>query len=131
MSRYLIDTNIIVDFWRGKTFFKNFDFGKDCSINVIILSELYCGAEKSSNPAKSKKLIESFIKDFDIEIVDINKETAKFYGLLRSKLEKKGERLEDFDLIIASSCVQFDMTLITNNIKHFRRIKNLRILKPV
>ena len=131
MLKYLIDTNVIIDFWRGDLFFKNFTFGKNTSISTIVLAELYCGAEKSKNPAKERKRIEKFIKDFDIEIINVDTDTAKIYGVLRSSLEKNGIRLEDFDLIIASTALQNNMTLVTKNIKHFERLLNLDILKPL
>ena len=45
------------------------------------------------------------------------------YGVL------KGENIcyEDFDLMIASICLANDLILITNNTKHFDRIKELKI----
>lgn len=131
MSKYLIDTNVIIDFWRGKNFFQNFTFGKNTSISTVVLSELYCGAEKSKNPSKERKKVEEFIKDFDIEIISVDSSIAKIYGVLRSRLEKKGVRLEDFDLLIASTALQNNMTLVTSNTKHFERLQDLNILKPV
>ncbi len=129
MSKYLIDTNVIVDFWRGKNYLRDFSFDR-VSISVLVLSELYAGAEKSVNPSKSRKQIEDFVKDYDINVVDIDTNIAKIYGLIRATLEKKGEKLEDFDLLIASTAVAEDKILVTSNIKHFQRIKNLKVIKP-
>ena len=129
MSKYLIDTNVIVDFWRGRNSVRDFSFDR-VSISVLVLSELYAGAEKSTNPTKSKSQIEDFVKDYDIKIIYIDTNIAKIYGLIRATLEKKGEKLEDFDLLIASTAIAEDKILVTNNTKHFQRIKNLKIIKP-
>lgn len=40
---------------------------------------------------------------------------------------KKGELIEDADLLIAATCIVNDLVLITNNRKHFSRIEGLDI----
>jgi predicted nucleic acid-binding protein len=42
-------------------------------------------------------------------------------------LEKSGTRLDDFDLTIASCELAHNLTLVTNNLKHFSRIEGLKI----
>jgi tRNA(fMet)-specific endonuclease VapC len=42
-------------------------------------------------------------------------------------LEKSGSRLDDFDLTIASCALAHNLTLVTNNLKHFSRIEGLKI----
>ena len=43
--------------------------------------------------------------------------------------ESKGERLADFDLLIASTALVSKSVLGTGNVKHFKRIKGLKIYK--
>ncbi len=47
--------------------------------------------------------------------------------MLKSKLEKAGKPLDDFDLILASTALTHNLILVTNNEKHFQRIKGLKI----
>jgi tRNA(fMet)-specific endonuclease VapC len=42
-------------------------------------------------------------------------------------LRAKGELLEDFDLLIAATASSLSLTLVTNNLDHFRRIDGLRL----
>jgi len=44
-----------------------------------------------------------------------------------STLKRRGELIGDADILIAASCLVRDMTLITNNENHFRRIDNLPV----
>ena len=42
-------------------------------------------------------------------------------------LEKDGEIIDDADLFIAACAVDINATLVTNNEKHFKRIKELKV----
>jgi tRNA(fMet)-specific endonuclease VapC len=94
-------------------------------ISVITLMELYYGAYKSdklsSNLAKVRTIENTF------EIIPNGKESAENFGMLKASLEKSGTRLDDFDLIIASCALAHNLTLVTNNSKHFSRIEGLKI----
>jgi len=52
-------------------------------------------------------------------------ETARVYGRLRAKLEKKGIIKSEPDLRIASVAIQHKLILITGNMKHFENIPGL------
>ena len=47
----------------------------------------------------------------------------------RGRLRKEGKAIGDFDLLIASTCLHYDLTLLTDNIKHFGMVENLKILE--
>ncbi len=79
--------------------------------------ELYYGAYKSQkvtgNLAKIKMLEQS------IEMIPLGQESAEIFGMLKAQLEIQGNRLDDFDLAIASSALAHNLTLVTNNAEHF------------
>ena len=52
---------------------------------------------------------------------------ARRCGHLKAALEEQGEPLDDLDLQIASIALVYDLPLATNNTKHFKRVKDLRI----
>lgn len=87
--------------------------------------ELYYGAYKSqkisANLAKIKILEQS------IETIPVGLESTEIFGLLKAQLEVSGNRLDDFDLIIASCAMAHNLTLVTNNTKHFERIDGLKL----
>lgn len=49
------------------------------------------------------------------------------YGEIRYKLEHKGQRVDQFDLLIGATAIHHKMTLVTSNIKHFERMDGLEI----
>jgi len=125
---YLLDTDTMIFSLKGDDAIqKNLErhINDPIKLSVITLMELYYGAYKSkkvaSNLAKIKTLEQS------LEILQIGIESTEIFGMLKSQLEKKGSRLDDFDLLIASCALAHNLTLVTNNIKHFRRIKGLKL----
>ena len=51
----------------------------------------------------------------------------KEYGEIRHSLEGSGQRIDQFDLLIAATALHQQMTLVTSNLKHFERIQGLEI----
>ena len=125
---YLLDTDIIIYNLKGHDAVrKNLQrYSEDpMKISIITLLELYYGAYKSekvtSNLAKVKTLENAF------EVISTAKESAEVFGKLKTTLEKSGTRLDDFDLIIASCAMAHNLTLVTNNVVHFKRINGLKL----
>lgn len=94
-------------------------------ISVPTLMELYYGAYKSqkktSNLSKVKTLAQG------MEVVPAGPEIADIFGLMKSDMEVAGTRLDDFDLTIAAIALAHNLTLVTNNEKHFGRIDGLKL----
>jgi tRNA(fMet)-specific endonuclease VapC len=55
-------------------------------------------------------------------------EVCKIFGKERARLRKLGSPIGDLDLLIASICLRYDLTLLTDNIREFERVENLKIL---
>ena len=71
------------------------------------------------------------MKDFlsGVSILEINEETCKIFGRERARLHKMGTPISDLDLLIASTCFHHNLILLTDNIRDFERIENLKILR--
>ena len=124
---FLLDTDIIIYSLTGnETVQKNLNRHIDdaIAVSVITLMELYYGAHKSenisSNLAKIKNLEQS------LDIIPIGMESTQVFGMLKFQLEREGTRLDDFDLIIASCALTNNLTLVTNNTRHFKRVSGLK-----
>ena len=125
---YLLDTDTIIYNLKGDLKVQEnlrLHVNDLIQISIITLMELYYGAYKSqhvdANIAKIKTLEQS------LEIFTTGQETAEIYGRLKAKLESVGSRLDDFDLIIASTALTHNLVLVTNNEKHFQRIEGLKL----
>ncbi len=124
---YLLDTNVIIDHLRGKKLISEEIMLGGAAVSVITLAELFCGAEKSANPNKQKARIEKILNE--TEVLPVTLQNVQIYAQERARLEKAGIILEYFDLLIAATALSYEATLVTNNQKHFARIKGLKLLK--
>src|SRR6266516_228838 len=72
---------------------------------------------------------EDDLNDFlaDVSIIEIDKETCKVFGRERGRLRAKKKTVADFDLLIGATALQHNMTLLTNNRRHFHMVEGLRI----
>lgn len=124
--KYLIDTDVLIDNLRHKARLdeKVVEAG---ATSIINLGELVYGAFKGTDPEKALGILENFLADLEIEIINLEKETIFIFGELKANLEKKGARLDDFDLLIAAVAIVNKLTLVTRNFMHFKRVKGLKL----
>jgi predicted nucleic acid-binding protein len=127
---YLLDTNIISYYFRGNTNIqaKILNIGlKNLFVSNITYFELVAGYTNSNSDYRDKslKLLDEFM-DL-IQMVDLDRKSAKHSGQIKALLVKSGNVIEDTDLLIAGTAVANGLTLVTNNTKHFERIPNLKI----
>jgi predicted nucleic acid-binding protein len=51
----------------------------------------------------------------------------RYLAKQRAILRKDSRLIDNFDLLIAATCLHYNLTLMTNNISHFDRIEKLKI----
>ena len=56
----------------------------------------------------------------------IGREVMEIASVIYSDLQKKGVTIGDNDILISSYCLYHDITLVTNNEKHFETVSNLK-----
>lgn len=126
--QYLLDTSTCVFFLRGKLHLDEIIKAKgldNCFISEITVFELKYGAENSDNPERSHKAVDKFVKGLTIiPVFGIVEQYAKYKVFLR----KNGTPMHDeFDLIIGVTALANEMILVTDNIKDFRHLENLKL----
>jgi tRNA(fMet)-specific endonuclease VapC len=94
-------------------------------ISTITISEIVYGAEKSQQPKFHLDNLEKILLPA-VNIVVFDAKAAYLCGRIRANLEKLGTPLDLADLEIASIAIANNLTLITNNTKHFKRIPILQ-----
>jgi len=123
---FLIDTDIIIYSLKGDSavrdwMARNQNIPK--FISAVTYGELLYGARKSTHPEKNIATVHRVAELF--QVIDINKEIMEIFGELKAKLEKDGNRIDDMDLLIASTAMHMNFSLVTNNTAHFMRINDL------
>jgi predicted nucleic acid-binding protein len=76
---------------------------------------------------KYLKVLQDFLSG--VSVLGIDGEICKIFGRERARLRKEGKPIGDFDLLIASTCIRHELTLLSDNIREFERVENLKILK--
>ncbi len=127
--KYLVDTDWIIDHLNGiEAIIKKLEKFAPSGIctSIISVAELYEGVYGSKDYNTSLDALETFLEG--ITILSMDQEICKIFGRERNKLRKKGNTIGDFDLLIASICLRYDLILLTNNKKHFEKIDSLKII---
>ncbi|QTE23840.1 PIN domain-containing protein [Polaribacter cellanae] len=126
--QYLLDTNICIFFLRGKLNLDEIIKNKgveNCFISELTVFELKFGAENSENRKKSHQAVSKFVSG--LSIIPIFGVVEK-YAEEKVKLRKKGTPMHDeFDLIIGLTAIVNDLTLVTDNVKDFKYLNDLKI----
>lgn len=129
MKPALIDTDIVSYFLKGneKVFIKfqeylnHFD-----SINICIITyyEVLSGLN-FKNATKQLQIFENFCAN--TTILNITRDSVKKSAEIYSEQRMKGKAIDDIDILIAGIAISNDLTLITNNTKHFGKIGVLEL----
>ena len=123
---FLLDTNTLIYFFKGvgnvaKNFFSHSP--RDIFIPSIVVYELQVGIAKSNSPQKREKQLDTLLEQ--VNIVSFGRKEAKVSATIRARLEKKGTPIGAIDILIAGSAKAHNLTLVTHNIKEFKRVDGL------
>lgn len=127
MKCYLFDTSICVFLFRNRFGIadKLNQIGMSCCyVSEVTIAELKYGAYKSNRKKENLTKVEQFITDINVvPFLD----SIDFFAKEKVRLQKLGTPVEDFDLLIASAAYANNLILVTDNIKHFINIKDLKV----
>lgn len=129
---FLLDTDIIIYVLKGRpdvTAHLEKHTGSPMAMSVISLMELYFGAQRSRQVESNLARVRTLEHSFRIMVADGS--IAATFGSLKARMAAAGSILDDFDLIIASTALAYNFTLVSNNERHFRRIEGLKLVNWV
>ena len=126
---YLLDSCVCIDLMRGNLplaydLMRKSD-PKQFGIPAVVVAELEYGVERSSAPAKNRLIMERFLAPFTI--VPFDETCSAAYGSIRAKLAASGKTIGPNDLLIAATAVARQATLVSSNMKEFKRVPGLRL----
>ena len=98
---------------------------EEVGISGIVAAELWYGVALS----QKKKQNEAALKDFldYVTVLDWPFEASEIYGRIRADIKGKGTPIGAMDLLIASHALFLDAVLVTENVREFQRVSDLRI----
>jgi tRNA(fMet)-specific endonuclease VapC len=98
---------------------------EDVCISVITKSELLFGVEVSPKRRQDEAALDAFLHH--VEVLDFPDKASSHYARIRADLKARGAMIGANDLLIAAHARSLGLTLITNNTREFRRVRNLSI----
>lgn len=97
------------------------------AISVISIAELYDGVFGGTDPARKEQELLDFLAR-GITVLELDATTATLFARERSRLRRAGTPIGDFDLLIGATALRHNLTLLSNNRRHFQRISGLNLL---
>lgn len=130
--KYLFDTDILSNLMKRNPSPALVERLKDLPSQLqytssITVGEMYYGAFRIPHSQVIIKKIEEEVFPSLCGILPFDEKPAREYGRIRAELETRGESLAEPDIRIAAISLVNDATLVTGNIKHFKRIKGLSV----
>ena len=127
--RYMLDTNICIYAIKNKSeqvlrkLKSNVENG--LCISAITLAELELGVEKSNRPEKNTAALMQLLSI--IEVLPFTDLAAVEYGKLCAYLQRQGTPIGTMDMLIASHAKAENAVIVTNNVREFERVPDLKI----
>ena len=128
-KNYILDTNILIELIRENPQVIEHlrKVGtKRCCISVISVQELLFGAYNAPLRYQEQELARIQVIMRHFPIIPLPDDGYDF-GKTKADLVKKGLIIDDFDISIAATALKNDLTVVTDNTKHFSRIEGIKI----
>jgi len=128
MTLYLLDTNTAVATMRGTagldSRLQQLQPDEWC-ISAITNAEMRFGVAARPKAVQLERYVDAFLAVARTEPWDAA--CAEFHALVRAQLRAKAQVLGDFDEMIAAHALALGAVLVTDNLRHFKRVDGLQI----
>jgi len=120
--RLILDTTAVSEFFRGNEEVKShLELADEYYLNPVVIGELLSGFMSGRYEKKNRESLEAFMSSTRVGVVDIDEETSERYAVILSGLRKAGTPIPTNDIWIASSAMQYGLTVLTTD-KHYVRV---------
>lgn len=127
MNGKLIDTNVIIRFFKGETeLFSLFDNLESLFVSSISVGELMYGAALSKKSDFNRENYVAFCEQMHVLAPD--GEVAKKYGIIKAELKAKGRPIPENDIWIAATALAANLSLVTAD-SDFSHVRGLVVEK--
>jgi tRNA(fMet)-specific endonuclease VapC len=90
----------------------------------IVAHELWYGVAKSDRVAQNSNRLVAFLTSA-VAVLDYTEQDAQAAGEIRATLESQGQRIGEYDTLIAGQAYARNLILVTANTREFGRVKGL------
>jgi len=127
MSAILLDTNAYTRYLRGDgRVLEALAKAGRVHMSVFVLGELFAGFRSGTKEKANRQMLEAFLAKPLVRVLDATRETADYFGLIKSALKKSGQPIPLNDAWIAAHALETGSVLVTYD-AHFSFVPSLRI----
>jgi len=94
------------------------------ALSSVVLFELWYGVAKSSQVPENTERLRILLSG-DLDLLDFDDEDARAAGQVRAALERDGNPIGAYDLLIAGQALRRGLTVVTANTSEFGRVTDL------
>lgn len=127
--RYLLDADWAIYVLAGRTepatLLEQFIRTDGVGMSWVTVGELYEGAFGSSDAQGELAIYRRFLRP--ITLLNLDDHTVERFAELRAGLRREGRLIPDLDLLLAATALRYDLTVLTFNIRHLRRIPGIKL----
>ena len=127
--RYLVDTDWVIDHLYGRAqVVSRLEELEPAGLgsSIISLAELYEGVFGSYDPEATEIALWNVLHR--IHVLPLDEDIWPTFARERSRLRAAGTLISDFDLMIGATALNYGLTLLTNNRRHFERLDGVLII---
>jgi tRNA(fMet)-specific endonuclease VapC len=124
-----LDTNILSYYFNGNVKIKDkiietLNKNEKICLTIINVYEILKGFRWRRNKRK-EELFQEFLKE--VTVCTIDNEVINIASEIYADLRNNGKTIGDADILIAAIVINYNGTLISNNIKHYENITGLTL----
>ena len=126
--KYLVDSDYVADYLGARPHAMQLlsSFAKDdLAISLITYGEIYEGIHFGRDPQKTTDVFQRFLRS--VVLLPLTQPIMQQFARIRGELRRTGKIIGDFDILIAATSIQHNLTLVTRNIKDYQRIPDLKM----
>ncbi len=125
---YLLDTNVCIAAMRGNPKVMRALAARspeDCAVSMVSVFELFAGVFRCNDPEGAGRKVSTFLEP--LHLLPFDWDSALKTAEIRFQLEKSGTKIGPYDLQLCGQALSLGLTIVTHNIREFKRVTGLRL----
>ena len=92
-----------------------------------VVAEIHYGLERLDHLSRKYYLLKSEMDRLlsSISVAPWTSEASYNFGIIKADLEARGLLIDDFDIAIGAIAITHDCSVVTSNVDHFKKIRDL------
>ncbi|GAB3688683.1 type II toxin-antitoxin system VapC family toxin [Salinarchaeum chitinilyticum] len=126
----ILDSTFLIDVLRGEGTVEELLGEVDGSgppfVTSVTVMELYEGIYLAESTERERAVVEEMLDG--INEIPFDRACAKRAGQINAELVASGQPVDETDVMIAATAIDYDLPVVTRNTSHFERIEALEVV---